>query len=203
MNISLKPLGFVQGPVTVHETESPRVQRPTDLKTQTPIGPAHEFEVCLEPDNYTEEKYKLYENYQLNVHKERSGEFSRTGFQRFLCSGLGQSHRVINGMKQKLGSYHQCYRLDGRLVAMGVLDLLPGCVSSVYLIYHQDVKDWYFGKLSALREISLAVEGGHKYYYMGYYIHSCIKMRYKGQFQPSDILGMRVAFNYGLLFIDV
>lgn len=74
--------------------------------------------------------------------------------------------------------------------------------------YHQDVKDWYFGKLSALREISLAVEGGYQSYYMGvsaapfpilfglladetagFYIHSCIKMRYKNQYQPSYVLG--------------
>ncbi|KAL8863293.1 MAG: hypothetical protein Q9178_000668 [Gyalolechia marmorata] len=172
----------------IHEVESPLVQRPTDPRTQNPIGPAHEFEVGLEPDNYTEEKYKLFENYQLNVHKESLWEISRPGFKRFLCSGLGQNDRLLNGMKQKLGSYHQCYRLDGRLVAMGVLDLLPGCVSSVYLIYHQDVKEWCFGKLSALHEISLAIEGGYKYYYMGFYIHSCTKMRYKNQYQPSYIL---------------
>ena len=27
-----------------------------------------------------------------------------------------------------------------------------------------------------------------KYYYMGYYIHSCVKMRYKGDYKPSDLL---------------
>lgn len=27
-----------------------------------------------------------------------------------------------------------------------------------------------------------------KYYYIGYYIHSCPKMRYKGNFHPSDLL---------------
>jgi arginyl-tRNA---protein transferase len=35
----------------------------------------------------------------------------------------------------KPGSYHMCYRLDGKLVAFGVLDLLPMGVSSVYLVY--------------------------------------------------------------------
>lgn len=55
-------------------------------------------------------------------------------------------------------------------------------------VYHEDVKDWIFGKLSALREISLALEGDYQYYYMGYYIHSCIKMRYKASFRPTYIL---------------
>ena len=26
------------------------------------------------------------------------------------------------------------------------------------------------------------------YYYMGYYIHSCPKMKYKGAYDPSDLL---------------
>lgn len=33
--------------------------------------------------------------------------------------------------------------------------------------YHENVNDWNFGKLSALREIAMAVEDGYRYYYMG------------------------------------
>ncbi|KAF2107354.1 3-oxo-5-alpha-steroid 4-dehydrogenase-domain-containing protein [Lophiotrema nucula] len=71
---------------------------------------------------------------------------------------------------------------------MGVLDLLPHCISGVYFIYHQDFEKWSFGKLSALTEASLALEGDYQYYYMGFYIHSCAKMRYKGEYRPSYIL---------------
>lgn len=38
--------------------------------------------------------------------------------------------------------------------------------------YHQDVEDWKFGKLSALREIQLAIEGDYDYYYMGTFTNS-------------------------------
>lgn len=38
--------------------------------------------------------------------------------------------------------------------------------------YHQDVEDWKLGKLSALREIQLAIEGGYGYYYMGTYTYT-------------------------------
>ena len=55
--------------------------------------------------------------------------------------------------------------------------------------YHEDFKDWEFGKLSAVREIMLAREGGHGYHYMGFYVHSCPKMRYKGDYKPSELLG--------------
>ena len=33
--------------------------------------------------------------------------------------------------------------------------------------YHPDFEEWQLGKLSALREIALAIEGKYKYYYMG------------------------------------
>jgi len=33
--------------------------------------------------------------------------------------------------------------------------------------YHDSVENWEFGKLSAMQEIALTVEGGYGYYYMG------------------------------------
>lgn len=121
-------------------------------KTGTSTEPARKFEVTLEPDNFTEEKsvdpelhyvdltlkkdrYALFENYQKSVHHETDSDVSPSGFKRFLCSGLKRTVEIHNGQEMKIGSYHQCYRLDGRLVAIGVLDLLPHCVSSVYLMY--------------------------------------------------------------------
>ncbi|KAL0178590.1 hypothetical protein M9458_027484, partial [Cirrhinus mrigala] len=49
------------------------------------------------------------------------------------------------------GSFHQQYWLDGRIVAVGVLDILPSCVSSVYLYYHPDFSSLSLGTYSALR----------------------------------------------------
>ncbi|KAL9045650.1 MAG: hypothetical protein Q9214_001339, partial [Letrouitia sp. 1 TL-2023] len=150
----------------VHESEYSFVKKPFDSKTKRVVKPAHTFEVSLEPDSFTEEKYQLFANYQRVVHHEGPSEYSRSGFKRFLCSGFGQVGEERDGKQQKLGSYHQCYRLDGRLIAIGVLDLLPECVSSVYFIYHEDVQDWKLGKLGILHEIALAIEGGYRHYYM-------------------------------------
>jgi arginine-tRNA-protein transferase len=93
-----------------------------------------------------------------------------------------------NGPERQLGSFHQCYRLDGRLVAVGVLDLLPQAVSSVYFLYHDSIHSRSPGKLGALREIALAKEAGYRWWYAGYYIHSCPKMRYKIDFSPQYVL---------------
>jgi arginine-tRNA-protein transferase len=154
-------------------------------------APEHNFEVTIESAGYTDEKHQLYVNYQTNVHGEPESKSDKAGFKRFLCdTPLVFQTESINGTDRMLGSVHQCYRLDGRLIAMGVLDLLPSGVSAVYFMYHSDFEKWSFGKLSALREACLARENGHEFYYMGYYIHSCGKMRYKNDFQPQYFLDL-------------
>lgn len=56
---------------------------------------------------------------------------------------------------------------------MGVLDLLPSCVSSVYLFYDPKFEHWELGKISALNEIALArrlhrdAHPSVQWYYMG------------------------------------
>ncbi|RVX76073.1 hypothetical protein B0A52_00430 [Exophiala mesophila] len=172
----------------VHKAEYDNIKRPVGKKSSKPIEPAHKFQVNLESDSFTEEKYSIFCQYQFKVHKDPASRWQTADFKRFLCSGLSQRTLKIAGKTLKLGSYHQCYRLDGKLVAVGVLDLLPHAVSSVYLFYDPDYSHLNFGKLSALREIDLALRGGYEYYYMGYYIHSCIKMRYKATYRPSFLL---------------
>lgn len=79
-------------------------------------------------------RFVLFENYQRIVHHEKPSAITRSGFKRFLCSGFKQDTVIVDGKRKRIGSYHQCYRLDGRLIALGVLDLLPDVVSSVYLL---------------------------------------------------------------------
>ncbi|KAK6528378.1 Arginyl-tRNA--protein transferase 1, variant 2 [Arthrobotrys megalospora] len=155
------------------------------LKSKNPLEPAHKFEIRLEENTFTQEKYELFEHYQKSIHDDEATE---SGFKRFLCANPFKPKYSVDEKGRKIGPYHQCYYLDGRLIAVAVLDLLPDCVSGVYFMYHTDFSQWSFGKISALREISLAEEGGYEYYYMGYYIHSCPKMRYKCEYQPSQIL---------------
>ena len=45
------------------------------------------------------------------------------------------------------GSFHQMYRIDGTLIAMAVLDILPACVSSVYFMYDKEWEKYSLGKV--------------------------------------------------------
>lgn len=167
-----------------------RVQESESRSLQGPPEPAHSLVVTLEPDDFTREKFTVFENYQRIVHQEDASEITPDGFRRFLCDSPLKRETITldNGQEKRLGSYHQCYRLDGRLVAIGVLDLLPNCISSVYFMYHESISGWNPGKLGALREIALATEGGYRWWYPGFYIHTCAKMRYKMDYSPQQVL---------------
>ncbi|KAL2135232.1 hypothetical protein VTI74DRAFT_9324 [Chaetomium olivicolor] len=167
----------------IHESEHQYLKEP-------PPSPAHVFTVTLEPDTFTEEKYGVFENYQRIVHREPPDKISRHGFERFLCNSPLTRETFVgpDGSKRRLGSFHQCYRIDGKLVAVGVLDLLPDCVSAVYFLYHESIHWLNPGKLGALREIALAREAGYRWWYPGYYVHNCAKMRYKIEYKPQYVL---------------
>lgn len=40
-----------------------------------------------------------------------------------------------DGPPSGYGSFHEQYWLDNELIAVGVIDILPSCVSSVYFFY--------------------------------------------------------------------
>lgn len=90
------------------------------------------------------------------------------------------------------GLYHQHYRLGGELlIAVGVIDVLPTGLSSVYLFYLPSFSQELvaLGKYAILKEIEFARDVLKvPYYYLGYYIESCQKMRYKAEYKPTQML---------------
>lgn len=137
-----------------------------------------------------ETSWKLYERYQMRVHKEPASQCDRGSYCQFLVNSPLQYDPKG---PYSLGSFHQQYWLDGNLIAVGVIDILPTCLSSVYLYYNPDYSFLSLGTYASLREIAYARQlhkmcPSIKDYCMGFYIHTCPKMRYKGNFSPSRLL---------------
>ncbi|XP_032986937.1 arginyl-tRNA--protein transferase 1 isoform X2 [Rhinolophus ferrumequinum] len=128
------------------------------------------------------QSFSLYVKYQMAIHQDPPDECGKT-----------EAENPPNGPDCGYGSFHQQYWLDGKIIAVGVIDILPHCVSSVYFYYDPDYSFLSLGVYSALREITFTRQLHEKtpqlsYYYMGFYIHSCPKMKYKGHYRPSDLL---------------
>lgn len=65
-----------------------------------------------------------------------------------------QHETPLNGPASGYGSFHQQYWLDERLIAVGVIDILPKCVSSVYFFYDPEFSFLTLGTYGTLRWIS-------------------------------------------------
>nr|AEE62793.1 unknown [Dendroctonus ponderosae] len=139
-------------------------------------------------------EFELYFKYQSIVHNDPPERWTVRNFERFLVSSPLKHKPFPNGIDGPgYGSFHQQYWIDDKLIAVGVIDILPGCLSSVYFFYDPDYRDLTLGTYGSLREIQLVLDlqnkiPNFKYYYMGFYIHSCPKMRYKGKLNPSYLL---------------
>lgn len=157
------------------------------------------FYTRFEPSLFSDEKFELYRKYQISVHNDEPDEVTEQSFRRFLCDTPFPDHEVNGTLAQwnalknrgsvlddpesrRIGPTHECYYLNNKLIAVLVLDFLPSGVSSIYFIWDPDYAHLSLGTLLGLREITMCKEMGLGFYYLGYYIHDCPKMRYKAKF---------------------
>ena len=91
------------------------------------------------------------------------------------------------------GSHHWLFRLDGVLVAVSVVDVLPSCLSSVYVFYEPSLRKLELGKVTALAELAwvrraVARAPRLRHWCAGLYVHGCAKMLYKREYGPCELL---------------
>lgn len=155
------------------------------------------LEIRMKRSSFDPEEFALYRRYQIKVHDDKPEKVTESSYKRFLVDTPlvfvppHSNNRAISPCG--FGSFHQQYLIDGKLVAVGVVDILPRCLSSKYLFWDPDLAFLSLGKYSALQEINWVKEAevhcpSLQYYYLGYYIHSCSKMRYKAAYRPSELL---------------
>ena len=71
---------------------------------------------------------------------------------------------------------------------MGICDLCPSALSSVYFYFDPADRARGLGTFGALVEIETARTRGLGHYYLGYYVAGCAAMNYKSLFRPHEML---------------
>ncbi|TMW53528.1 hypothetical protein DOY81_001405 [Sarcophaga bullata] len=179
--------------LTIHNDNPERVQ-PKNLQRFLYNSPLKLEVIHVKSDEFKKtlkQTYALYKKYQTIIHNDPPS--SETDYLTFLQRSPLKLSKPVAGLPSGYGSFHQQYWLDDKLIAVAVIDILPYCVSSVYFFYDPDYNFLSLGTYSSLREIELVQQLATtlpdlKYYYMGFYIHSCPKMRYKGKLSSSYLL---------------
>ena len=162
----------------------------------TGAGSEQKLEISFVRPECSDEVFSLYKKYQMEVHKETEEEISKEAFTHFLVeTPLAPVSRAEDPSAPSIGygSHYMQFRIDGRLVAVSAVDVLPRCLSSKYAFWDPDLAHLSLGKVTACKEIEwvrrASVESPQlSYYYMGYYIDTCPKMAYKADYKPSELL---------------
>jgi arginine-tRNA-protein transferase len=154
-------------------------------------GEEAEISVETEPASFTVEKLELFRRYQVAVHGDSPEKISEESFQRFLVDSPLFDERdpaLIGEGEWRRGTFHQLYRLAGRLVAVGVVDVVPSGLISVYCFYDVDLRGLALGKFAVLHELEECRRRGLGAYYLGYFSPARPKVAYKGDYRPSQLL---------------
>ena len=125
----------------------------------------------------TNEHYSLYERY-INVRHKYGTMYpaSRQQYRDFLSTDWPNTffieHRDINGV----------------LKSVAVMDELSEGYAAVYTFFDPHDTKRSLGVFSILSQIAQAKRDGYSYLYLGYYIDESMKMNYKADYQPFELL---------------
>jgi arginyl-tRNA--protein-N-Asp/Glu arginylyltransferase len=136
-----------------------------------------DLEVSFEMPSSSDEIYHLYASYINQRHSD--GDMyppSLEQFESFLCQGPAASNtRFI------------CFRLEQKLLAVAVVDILPKGLSAIYTFFDPSYEVRSLGRLAVLWQIRWAQSQAMDFVYLGYWIKECQKMAYKAEYRPLQV----------------
>lgn len=130
--------------------------------------------VASGPSTFTAEKLALY-----NRHKHLRGlsrderPMTRRGYEGWFVQSCTQTIDME-------------YRVDGRLIGCGIIDLGRLDTSSVYFFFDPTESKRSLGVFSVLMEVAWLRSRGGRFHYLGLYVDSCRHLNYKAAYFPHE-----------------
>ena len=140
------------------------------------------------PTHFSRDAFDLYNEYNYKKH-DKTPKCEHSYVEHAVDSVI--SSQTVNGIEY--GTYHQLYRLDGKLVAVSLIDIVPKGIVSLYMWYslEKEVSKYSLGVYSALKEIEFVRELSKKnpemkYYYLQGWNENNKKVAYKANYSPES-----------------
>lgn len=134
-----------------------------------------DVEIAVRPPGDDDEHIALYARYQAQWH-DGTMSSDAADYRSFIVDS-------------PIRTIEMEYRSAGRLIGVGIVDVCPQSLSSVYFFFDPDEAQRSLGVYSGLCEIALARQWRKSHWYLGYYIRDCARMNYKSRFRPCELLG--------------
>lgn len=120
------------------------------------------------------EHFELYKKYLSSRHKDGGMDNpTKENYKDFLWASWSET-RLIE------------FRLNAKLIAVAVVDQLKEAFSAVYTFFDPDYSERSLGRFAILYLIETAKQLDFPWLYLGYWIASCDKMKYKTEYQPIE-----------------
>lgn len=130
--------------------------------------------VTARPARFRQEQYALYSRYAASRHADGPmHNLSPEHYLDFLTCSWSDT-RFFE------------FRLEGKLAAVAVTDLLAQGMSAMYTYFDPALEARGLGVFAVLWQIEKARSMGLSHLYLGYWIRDCRKMRYKDHFRPLE-----------------
>lgn len=143
-----------------------------DRSQRKVLNRGRQLQIIEQSPALTDEYYLLYQHYICARHADGSMyPPSPAQFKDFLARTSAFSR------------FYE-FRLQGRLLAVAVSDLLPDGLSAVYSFFDPDDRYFSLGRLCVLWQIEHVRQLNLDHLYLGYWIADCQKMNYKTGYQP-------------------
>ncbi|MBX3396120.1 MAG: arginyltransferase [Phycisphaerae bacterium] len=154
--------------VPVNDFKATRSQRRSVRKNR-------DVRISITRPQASDEKWDMYRSYLAEQHDGTMSD-DRESFERFLY-------------RSPIDTIEMTYHIDGDLVGVGILDVTPSCLSSVYFYFDPNHSRRSLGVFSVIMEIEECRRRGLPYWYGGYHVAECQRMAYKADFRPNERLG--------------
>ena len=138
-----------------------------------------DLQILLGSPTLSLEHLDLFARFHLARSRDRGWEPRGTTPQDYYLSFVDGAHDY--GAELQL-------RLDGRLLAVALVDILPAAMSAVYCYYDPEFKDRGLGTMAILSEVEIAKIRSIPHLFLGYWVEPNASMRYKARFRPHEIL---------------
>jgi arginine-tRNA-protein transferase len=139
-----------------------------------------DVQVEIDTPSFSDEKLELYRAFLADRYPDGEPP-TESGYLGFFVDHLGNTREFR-------------YRIDGRLVGVGIVDLARHGASSVYFFFDPGESARSLGTYSALREIDFCRQTGRSYLYLGFRVAGCRAMAYKSNYRPHQLLDERLGW---------
>jgi arginine-tRNA-protein transferase len=137
------------------------------------------IEVEIATPAATPEHVRLYNAWHADMHVRRGWRSDRATLESYAGAFLAGHWSCAREFR---------YWSAGRLAGVGLVDMLPGALSSVYFYHDPAWRAAAPGTFSILTEIDAARRTNRRWLYLGYWIAACPSMAYKANFGPHELL---------------